>query len=255
MRPSNYHTHTVFCDGIDTPEALVREAIRLSCPELGFSGHSYTFFDESYCMSPAGTEAYKADVRALRQKYAGRIRILLGVEQDFYSEAPTDDYDYVIGSVHYVKKDGCYLPVDESRELQQQAVAEHYGGDFYAFVEDYYRTVADVYDRTHCDIIGHFDLIMKFNDDGALFDPYHPRCRAAVLTALKRLMQTPAVFERNTGAIARGYRTQPYPAAWIRDELHARGKCLLWSSDCHDKKDLLFGFDERQEPYGQLLQR
>ena len=73
--------------------------------------------------------------------------------------------------------------------------------------------------------------------------------------ALERLMQTPAVFERNTGAIARGYRTQPYPAAWIRDELHARGKCLLWSSDCHDKKDLLFGFDERQEPYGQLLQR
>lgn len=255
MRPSNYHTHTVFCDGRDTPEALVREAIRLGCPELGFSGHSYTFFDESYCMSPAGTEAYKADVRALRQKYAGEIRILLGVEQDFYSEAPTDDYDYVIGSVHYVKKDGCYLPVDESRELQQQTVAEHYGGDFYAFVEDYYRTVADVYDRTHCDIIGHFDLIMKFNDDGALFDPYHPRCRSAALTALERLMQTPAVFERNTGAIARGYRTQPYPAAWIRDELHARGKCLLWSSDCHDKKDLLFGFDERQEPYGQLLQR
>ncbi len=252
MRPSNYHTHTVFCDGKDTPEALAREAIRLGCPELGFSGHAHTFFDESYCMSLAGTEAYKADIRALRRKYAGQLRILLGVEQDFYSEAPTDDYDYVIGSVHYVKKDGCYLPVDESRALQQQAVAEHYGGDFYAFVEDYYRTVADVYDRTHCSIIGHFDLIEKFNDDGSLFDTNHPRCRAAALAALERLMQTPAVFEINTGAIARGYRTQPYPAAWIQNELHARGKRLLWSSDCHDKKDMLFGFDARKEPYGRL---
>ena len=82
-------------------------------------------FRKRYCMSLAGTEAYKAGIRDLQQTYAGQLRILLGVEQDFYSEAPTDDYDYVIGSVHYVKKDGCYLPVDESRELQLQAVAEN----------------------------------------------------------------------------------------------------------------------------------
>lgn len=36
MIPSNYHTHTRFCDGKNTPEEIVREAIRLGCPELGF---------------------------------------------------------------------------------------------------------------------------------------------------------------------------------------------------------------------------
>ena len=34
MMFSNYHTHTTYCDGADTPEELVLEAIRLGCPEL-----------------------------------------------------------------------------------------------------------------------------------------------------------------------------------------------------------------------------
>ena len=73
MIPSNYHTHTNFCDGKNTPEELVLEAIRLGCPKLGFSGHSYTFFDESYCMSQVGTLEYIRQVRALQEKYADRI--------------------------------------------------------------------------------------------------------------------------------------------------------------------------------------
>ena len=29
MTFSNYHTHTTYCDGKDSPEELVREAVRL----------------------------------------------------------------------------------------------------------------------------------------------------------------------------------------------------------------------------------
>ena len=116
--PSNYHTHSTFCDGKDTPEEMVLEAIRLGCSEIGFSGHSYTDFDETYCMSIEGTKQYKKCIRELAEKYRDRIRILLGVEQDYFSNAPTDGYDYVIGSVHYIKKDGAYLTVDESAETQ-----------------------------------------------------------------------------------------------------------------------------------------
>ncbi|MBR6526439.1 MAG: PHP domain-containing protein [Lachnospiraceae bacterium] len=103
MIPSNYHTHTQFCDGKNSPEEIVHEAICLGCPEVGFSGHSYTFFDESYCMTQTGTQEYIAEIRALQEKYRGKIKILLGVEQD------------------------------------------------------YYETVADVYRKTWCQIVGHFD--------------------------------------------------------------------------------------------------
>ena len=59
MPLSNYHTHTAYCDGKDTPRALVEEAVRLGCPALGFSGHSYTAYDPDCCMSPEGTQAYR----------------------------------------------------------------------------------------------------------------------------------------------------------------------------------------------------
>ena len=62
--PSNFHTHTTFCDGENTPEELAVEALRLGCPAIGFSGHSYAPYDEAYCMSPAQTETYKAEISA-----------------------------------------------------------------------------------------------------------------------------------------------------------------------------------------------
>ena len=243
MIPSNYHTHTLFCDGKNTPEETVLEAIRLGCPELGFSGHSYTFFDESYCMSLAGTQEYIREVTALKTKYAGKIKILLGVEQDYHSDATTEGYDYVIGSVHYVLKDGCYLAVDKSKEDFVANVEKYYGGDFYGFAEDYFAQVGDVYRKTRCRILGHFDLVTKFNAQRDLFDPEHPRYQAAANKALDALLETPVTLEVNFGGIAKGYTQAPYPAEdflarWLRS-----GKPVLFSSDCHRTEKLLFGYD------------
>ena len=239
---SNYHTHTTYCDGKDTPEELVREALRLGCPELGFSGHSHVSFDDC-SMTVEGTEAYKAEIRRLRDSYRGQIRILLGIEQDCFSEQPTDDYEYVIGSVHYVRKDGRFLPVDWSRESFEETVRDAYGGDVYAFAEDYFALVADVWERTHCTVVGHFDLFAKFNADGSLFDPAHPRYRRAALEALDALCARPVLFEINTGAMARGCGAVRYPADWLLEELIARGAPLILSSDCHDRRFLLHGLE------------
>ena len=243
MIPSNYHTHTHFCDGKDSPEEIVCQAIRLGCPELGFSGHSYTAFDERYCISKTGARAYIAAIRALQEAYRDKIHIRVGIEQDYFSDVPTDEYDYVIGSVHYVKKDGCYLPVDESRQIQVDNVRRFYNGDFYSFIEDYYETVSDVYRKTRCQIVGHFDLITKFNRQHDLFDPQHPRYQAAAGKALAALMDAPVTLEVNTGGIARGYTAEPYPARDLLTQWLAAGKPILYSSDCHKAEQLLFGYD------------
>lgn len=244
---SNFHTHTILCDGKDRPEELVLEALRLGCPAIGFSGHSYAPYDEAYCMSPAQTETYKAEISRLRKEYAGRIRIYMGIEQDLYSPSSTAGYDYVVGSVHYLYKDGMYLPVDASRSAQEQAVQAYYGGDWYAFVEDYFAAVSQVYERTRCQVVGHFDLVTKFNEGDALFSADHPRYRRAALRALDALAAAPVVFEINTGAISRGYRTEPYPAGWIVEELRRRGVKRILSSDCHAKENLLFAFEEYKD--------
>ncbi len=243
MRYGDFHVHTTFCDGACSPEEMVRAALEKGMDAIGFSGHSHTPFDESWCMSEAGTQSYRAEIARLKTKYAGRIRILCGVEQDMYSDAPTAGYDYVIGSLHYLRVGGEYLPVDESAAHQTEAAARHFGGDIYAFAEEYYRQLSRVQASTGCDVIGHFDIVAKFNEGGALFDETHPRYVAAWRNAADALLDAGALFEINTGGIARGWRSEPYPAAPIMVYLIARGARFLLSGDAHRPEGLRSGFD------------
>ncbi len=240
------HTHTVFCDGKDTPEEMVLSAIERGLSCIGFSAHSYTFFDTGYCLSMEAEEAYLAEVSALREKYRDRIRVLCGVEQDYYSDAPTDSYDYVIGSVHYIRVRGGekYIAVDETREELLAAADEFFGGDIYALAEEYYKTEAGVVKKTGADIIGHFDLISKFNGDGELFDESNERYRSAWMRAAGELLKTGVPFELNTGAVSRGWRRTPYPAPEIADYIARRGGRFILSSDSHSKETLAFGFED-----------
>ena len=221
----------------------MQEAIKLGCREIGFTGHSNTPFDESYCMTLQKTQEYIAAVKAAQEKYRDQIRVLLGIELDYYAQIDLTPYEYRIGSVHYVKKAGCYLPVDDSKQTQIENVNKFYGGDFYGFVEDYFNTVADVYNKTECQILGHFDLVTKFNGDGDLFDTNHPRYRAAADSALEALMDTPVVLEVNMGAMARGYIKEPYPARDVLKKWMAAGKPIMYASDCHTPRGLLYAYD------------
>ncbi len=239
---ADLHTHTVYSDGKNTAEEMLLAAIGAGLECIGISDHSYTFFDESYCMKKEAIPAYRREIAALKEKYRGRIRVLCGIEQDCWSEEPADGYDYVIGSVHYVKADGLYLPVDESADILRSAVEEHFGGDWYAYAEAYYATVALIPERTGADVVGHFDLMSKFNDGGILFDGNDPRYRAAWRKAADSLLAAGIPFEINTGAVARGYRSVPYPAPEILEYLRSRGAALIWSSDSHSAETLCFGF-------------
>lgn len=236
--------HTGYCDGKDTPEDMILSAIDKGLDTVGISGHSYTFFDTSYCMQKEDIPRYIAELRYLRAKYFDRIHVLCGVEQDYYSDSPTDEFDYVIGSVHYVKVGDEYIPVDESSEILKNAADRYLGGDMYALCELYFDTVADVVEKTGCDIIGHLDLISKFIEREELFDPDDPRYVKAWKAAVDRLVTYDVPFEINTGAISRGYRTQPYPSKEMIAYIKAKGGRLILSSDAHSKENIAYKFDE-----------
>lgn len=242
MTLQSLHTHTVFCDGKDTAEEMVRGAMAAGCRSLGFSGHSPLPFDDSWTMKEVDVPRYREEVLRLRRQYAGQIEILLGLEQEFFSPPVGGGWDYRIGSVHCVEKDGEYLSVDAGAEDFRRDAVRHYGGDFLAYAADYYRLVAQVVRRTDCQIVGHFDLITKFNEGGRLFDEGERRYRAAALEALDALLETDAVFELNTGAMSRGYRTAPYPAPFLLRHICQRGGRITVTSDSHSRSTILYGY-------------
>lgn len=250
------HTHTTYCDGRNTPEEMARAALAQGLSCLGFSGHGYAPYDLDCCMTREGAAAYRAEIAALRERYAGRLRILCGVEQDYWSDEDTSPYEYVIGSVHYVKKDGELLCVDDTPEIARRAAETHFGGDWYAFAEAYFETVAGVAEKTGCRIIGHFDLFAKFNEKEHFFDERHPRYVAAWRAALDRLLLYGVPFEINTGGMSRGWRSTAYPTAEMIDYIRAHGGRLLLSSDSHSDRTLRYGFERYEAlPGGCLIER
>ncbi len=240
----NLHTHTTFCDGKDAPEEMVRGAIAAGCTSLGFSGHAPMEAPNDWVMDVSAIPRYRAEVERLREAYAGQLEIFLGLELDYWSPPPGDGWDYLIGSVHCVKKDGAELMVDYTAEDFCQNIAKYYSGDCYAFTKDYYRLVGQAAERTGCQIVGHFDLITKFNEGDKLFDTAHPRYRQAALDALDALAAQDVIFEINTGAMSRGYRSAPYPAAWLLSAMRERGCRICITSDSHSAGTILHAFPQ-----------
>lgn len=245
MKPiQNLHTHSKYCDGKDTPEQMILAAIEKGFESIGFSGHSYTEKDAVSSMSPEDTEKYKSEVRSLAEKYKDKIKVFLGIEYDYYSELDTSDYDYVIGSVHCLKfGENEYIGVDSSKEITQKMIADHFGGDGLAFAKAYYDLLADLPNRVNADIIGHIDLITKFHGSVAFFDEESKQYLEIVEETLRKLQGKIPYFEVNTGAIARGYRTTPYPSPEIVQLLKKYGFKPVINSDCHNKDNLDVGYD------------
>ena len=141
-----------------------------------------------------------------------------------------------------------YITVDYKPEYLTDACERFFNGDFYALCEYYFEEEAQVIERTGADIIGHFDLISKLNEKEHFFDEDNERYIAAWKKAADILLKTGKVFEINTGAISRGYRTEPYPSISMIEYLKERGAKFILSSDSHSVDTIAYDF-EKYEKY------
>jgi histidinol-phosphatase (PHP family) len=139
---SNLHTHTTFSDGADTHEEMAQRAVELGFCSLGFSDHSETLCDPSYCMAKKDYSLYQKAIREIQKRYEGKLEVFCGIEQDQLSEIDPSEYDYVIGSVHYVSLKGQIYSVDHTPETQKAAI-EACGGDPIELAKRYYDLVVE----------------------------------------------------------------------------------------------------------------
>ena len=232
----NLHTHSTYCDGANPPEVMVLAAIEKRFDILGFSGHGPV--KDPYAMSIEGLRSYVKEINELKKKYAGEINIYLGIEEDSTSRMWTKEpFEFVIGSVHTLHHNGMELPIDYNRGVLELAYESWYEGDFRRLAKDYYQDVIRMKDWDEVDIIGHLDLITKYNEDESFIrfdDPVYVSyaCDAIDAFAHKKILEV------NTGAIARGTRRTPYPYYNLLCYLKERGARIMLNSDCHNRENL-----------------
>jgi histidinol-phosphatase (PHP family) len=198
-------------------------------------------------MGPDTTHEYIREILALKDKYVGAIEVYLGIEQDYFTDEKPEGFDYVIGTAHHVQKDGQFVTIDAGEKNQKHMVGRYFGGDYYSMAEAYFQTIAKIVGKTGADIIGHFDLIAKYNSDGSHFDETHPRYVAAALGAMDTILKSCKLFEVNTGAMYRFNNLEPYPSVFLLKELCIRGGEVILSSDSHDSESLCHKFGEMLE--------
>ena len=232
------------CDGKNTLDEIAVTAWRNGLQTLGFSGHSHTPCDLEYCMTQSRTALYKAQVAKLKERYAGKLDILCGLEWDLFSDDDPTQYDYWIGSTHYVKgpKTSKYYEIDWREEDLRACIDDDFDGDALAVVEAYFANVAKVAEKKPT-ILGHFDLIKKINGDGKFFDENDPRYTAAANAALMTAARNRCVLEVNTSAVYRGFRKDFFPSDAILKEWLVLSGNVVITADAHDTKALTFGFE------------
>ena len=232
---SNLHTHSTFCDGKNTPEEMVLAAIELGFCSLGFSGHGFTSKDNSYCMQD--TEGYMREIKALKEKYKGKIEIYLGVEEDLLQPVNRKDFDYIIGSSHYYNINNELYPVDSSPENLENSLALS-GGDALALADGYFSRFCAYIKSRRPDVIGHFDLLTKFDEKSKKIFLENPEYHKLAEKYLREALSADCIFEVNTGAISRGWRTAPYPHENLLHVLKKEGGKLTITSDSHSANTL-----------------
>lgn len=247
MYIQNLHTHSNFCDGADSPEEIVLCAIEKGFSSIGFSGHSFNPYSEFWSKVGDKTKEYKKEVLTLKEKYKDKLDVFLGLEVEDCYPVCDNDFDYLIGAVHFLDVGDTYVTFDRDANRVQEVINLYFGGNGMEFVKAYYRALGKLHTRGKFDIIAHFDLITKNYDKANFFDITSKEYKNAVFEALEELNGKIPFFEVNTGAIARGYRKTPYPMPDIIKELKRRGFGAVITSDCHNKNMLDYKFDDATE--------
>lgn len=250
---ANYHTHTKWCDGRDTPEAVILSAIAKDFDTIGFSSHA--MLPENvldWVLTPEKAVAYSKEIRALAAKYAGQIRVLCGVEADFIPGGANPDKstyasispDYIIGSVHFVAApDGAIVCVDNTPAELSSGIRDHFGGSAENYIRAYFAQVREMVTRFNFDIVGHLDLVRKFNVRHPYFDEGAPWYIEELEKTADAVSASGKIAEVNTGAISRGWLDDAYPSSAFRAMLRSRGVRFVLSSDAHSADAIDCAFD------------
>ena len=241
MHYSDLHIHTKFSDGIHTIEEIAQEAVRREMVSIGISDHSYTPYDQRYCMKKDAMEAYLKEIKRVKEKYKDRIEVYAGLEYDGYSELENRaDFDYLIGDCHYIKTWDGYHSVDHAKNEQWNAIETYFNRDVMAYVRTYYQTYVNCTMKHKPDVLGHFDVVIKHG----FVDEESPEYRKVAIEALLACMEVTPIVEMNTGPVVRKWRGSAFPDTYLLKEILAHKGKIVFSSDSHRADTLAGWFDD-----------
>lgn len=238
-RKYNFHSHTQFCDGRDTMEAIARSAVESGFVHLGFTPHSPVDILSPCNMDRKNVGAYLAEVSRLDRELP--VSVYAGMEIDYLGpgRGPAAAYyqdlglDFSIGSVHFIpSRRGDLVDIDGPFDRFRRNMADVFDNDLRYVVETFYDQSARMLAEGCFDILGHFDKIVQ---NAALYSPGLEQqgwYNDLVDSYIAGIVASGVIVEINTKARTRLGRFFPHERYWKR--LRDAGVTLMVNSDVHE---------------------
>lgn len=250
------HTHTLGCDGKNTPAEMVAHATKLGMKAIGISNHfivhprikDSNFY--SYAVRGGYNHIYSTSFEEVMARFVpmyeeinrvaakSEIPVLRGLEVDFFPDLAWQKGferaievlkpDYLIGACHFVEVDG--FP----RNVHDMLSAE--GKERNKMIKQYWCKIRDAAGYGAFDWMAHLDLPRKVGV--GVGDEWRLMERIVIDDLAKNKMP----IEVNTGL-----RPEPYPSYRILKAAAKANLPVLISDDAHRADQIGRYFDEAEQ--------
>ncbi len=234
----DYHLHTPLCHhATGEPRDYVLQAQAKGLSEIGFSDHNPmpTQFDE-WRMGPDELPTYLAMIEKVRREFPD-YSIQLGLECDFIPgfedhirhQSRQAEWDYLIGSVHYIAPGW-----DVDNPIHMGKWSEHPVEEVWKL---YFKAYTQMVTSGLFDFLAHVDLVKKFGHrpSGDLA-PYYTE-------TIQALADLKIPIEVSTAGLRKEVR-EIYPSKQFLDLAFKNGIPVLINSDSHKPEEVGFAFGQ-----------
>ncbi len=237
----DYHMHTPRCNhATGDVRDYANAAIQCGLTEIGMSDHSPMpgGFDKAWRMDRSELPSYLKEIEQARDALSDTLTIRVGLEADFHPGTEVYvkemiaayDWDYVIGSVHYIKDWGFDNP-DCMQIWDTWNIEDAYCA--------YFELVRQSALTGLFNIIGHPDLIKKF---GHRADANCKRVQSAEESMLQAVLNSGAALEVSSAGLRKPVG-EMYPHKRIIKRAAELGIPFSYGSDAHSPAEVGHGMD------------
>lgn len=258
----NLHSHSEYCDGRAPMASIIQAAINEGFGIWGVTPHSPVPIESGCNMLKSDVPRYIDNLHLLREKHAGIIKLICGMEVDYLGRdfGPHIDYfqnmplEYRIGSVHFVpNQDGKLLDCDGSNERFRKYLKAGYKGDLRYVVEKYFEQVLLMLESGGFEMLGHFD---KIAGNASEVDPEIENqswYEALIDDVISHAQTSGVIVEINTKSLDKKGRFFPAYKWWHK--IIAAHIPIAVNSDCHYPDLTNAGRPEALEKYNSLSEQ
>jgi histidinol-phosphatase (PHP family) len=239
---TDYHTHTSRCGhATGTMREYVEKAIALGIDEIGLTDHLWLYFqdpslrDPTFAMNERDFAAHYEEMIRTRTEYADRIKVRISVEADYIAGREREllsilaqyDFDYVLGSVHFL--DGWPLDAPES-------TTRYARGPVSPIYRSYYQNLQGAIALGAFHLLAHLDLPKKLG-----FRP-EDDLSELVRDTLDLIAKHDLAVELSSAGLRKPVR-EIYPSSAILEQMNALSIPIALSSDAHAPAEVGAGYD------------